>query len=280
MFYLYILMGRWYNKDMNTKSAFAGVGLLAVTAAFGQPLRTATVTVNYEGAPVANFPVPVRVSAQTIQGFDSADCAADGGDIRFVAADGTPLAFEMDRWDPSGESVFWVQLPELKKGVTFKLTYMDEGGATPLPATNIWSAVGYAGVWHLDEASGTAATSTTNDWFTGAPAGSGAANMIAETGVIGQARRLAKKAKSTSTNDRSYMTFANYSRLPITTDFTFSGWYYIRNQCGSSLYTRIVARSENGSKQGWGVQMQNAIDAMNLYDGNGKSVKTTSKVDL
>ena len=275
-------MGRWYNKDMNTKSAFAGVGLLAVTTAFGQPLRTATITVGYEGAPVANFPVPVRISPQTIQGFDSADCAADGGDIRFVAADGTPLAFEKDRWDPSGESVFWVQLPELKKGVTFKLTYMDEGGASPLPATNIWSAVGYAGVWHLDEASGTAACSTTNDWFTGTPAGEGKANMIAEDGILGQARRLAKTGSYTGslTTDRSYMTFANYSRLPITTDFTFSGWYYIRNQNGNSKYTRIVARSKNNSTTGWGVQMQDAIDAMNLYDGNGKSVKTTSKVDL
>ena len=54
----------------------------------------------------------------------------------------------------------------------------------------------------------------------------GTLHMIAEDGILGQARRLAKKGAytGTSTTDRSYMTFANYSRLPITTDFTFSGW--------------------------------------------------------
>ena len=54
---------------------------------------------------LADFPVAVRLSEGAPSGFSYADCAADGSDIRFVAAGGAQLAFDTDVWNPAGESL-------------------------------------------------------------------------------------------------------------------------------------------------------------------------------
>lgn len=258
--------------------------LLALSAALSlraTPVCSAKIEVSgYEGRALADFPVLVRVSADRFPGFTYADCAADGSDVRFVSADGEQLPFEVEDWNTQGESIFWVMPPTVEKGTTFYLTYSDESPA-PLVATNIWSASGYAGVWHMGEkcteGAEPVANSTTNaDWFGGVPmsqsnktTGAGAAGMLSEAGVAGTARKLSDGV------NKAYFKFPSYDRLALGNTFTYSGWYYIRKQLGGSLYTRVVARSENGSSKGWGCQVAKGLEnGLVLYDGNGKSVKT------
>ena len=64
---------------------------------------------------LTDFPVLVRISEAGITGFDYDDLMfkSTGDDICFVAEDGTPLAFEIDTWNPSGESLVWVKLPSM-----------------------------------------------------------------------------------------------------------------------------------------------------------------------
>ena len=58
---------------------------LAVSAVLAEPSYQARLTVQgYDGAELANFPVLVRLSSQTIKGFDGAECEDDGSDLRFV----------------------------------------------------------------------------------------------------------------------------------------------------------------------------------------------------
>ena len=42
--------------------------------------------------------------------------ASDGSDIRFIDENGEFLPFELDTWNTSGESVFWVKVPKYRQG--------------------------------------------------------------------------------------------------------------------------------------------------------------------
>ena len=90
---------------------------LAVSAALAEPSYQATLTVQgYDKAPLADFPVLVRLSPQTVDGFHHGTCKADGSDVVFVDEIGGPLDYQLDTWNPSGESLFWVKLPQPSPG--------------------------------------------------------------------------------------------------------------------------------------------------------------------
>jgi hypothetical protein len=105
----------------------------------------------YAGSsPLADFPVLVRLAADSPAGFDYARCAPGGSDLRFADADGNLLPHEIDTWDATGESLVWVGVPVLTNGTAFAMYYGsdDPGAASP---SNLWSLAGYAGVWHLSD---------------------------------------------------------------------------------------------------------------------------------
>ena len=90
---------------------------LAVSAALAASSYQAELTVQgYVGAELANFPVLVRLSPQTVDGFHHGTCKADGSDVMFVDESYEPLPYQLDTWNPSGESLFWVKLPQPSPG--------------------------------------------------------------------------------------------------------------------------------------------------------------------
>ena len=92
---------------------------LAVSAALAEPSYQATLTVQgyaEDKEPLENFPVLVRLSPQTVDGFHHGTCKADGSDVVFVDEIGGPLDYQLDTWNPSGESLFWVKLPQPSPG--------------------------------------------------------------------------------------------------------------------------------------------------------------------
>ena len=90
---------------------------LAVSAALAEPSYQAKLTVQgYTGAELANFPVLVRLSPQTEAGFAYTQCRADGSDVVFVDEIGEPINCQLDTWNPDGESLFWVKLPQPSPG--------------------------------------------------------------------------------------------------------------------------------------------------------------------
>lgn len=103
---------------------------------------------------LTNFPALVRLSAER-NGFDYAKCA-DGADLRFSDADGNLIPHEIDTWNAGGESLVWVQVPELTKTTVIKAYYGYKGAAGTLPAvtaTDVWTN-GYLAVWHMNAAEG------------------------------------------------------------------------------------------------------------------------------
>ena len=95
-----------------------------------------------------NFPVLVRLST-AISGFKYSDFYADGSDlslvdIGFVDAETNGIPYEIDTWNPSGESLVWVNLPRMTNGTEFVMWYRSSKTGKALNSDNVWAD--YTGV--------------------------------------------------------------------------------------------------------------------------------------
>ena len=68
----------------------------------------------------AGVPVPVRLAENNPGGFSYADC--DPTQMRFGDKNYDPIPFEVDTWNPQGESLVWVKVP-LAEGTKINLVY-------------------------------------------------------------------------------------------------------------------------------------------------------------
>jgi len=109
---------------------------IAITVNHGENISTA----------LEDVPVLVVLNPDRIDYDLTGD---DGDDIRFVAADGTtPLAHEIERWQPGGTSLLWVKLPSLlDDGQQFYLRFGDAAAPGQPDPTDVWN--NYLGVYHL-----------------------------------------------------------------------------------------------------------------------------------
>jgi hypothetical protein len=103
----------------NYGSANSSTGLVVGLAATfpnlsnynGMPITFSGYT---NGATLLDFPVLIRLSTN-IPGFSYAQFIApsNGADLRFTSEAGRQLFFQIDQWNPAGESQIWVQVPSL-----------------------------------------------------------------------------------------------------------------------------------------------------------------------
>ena len=243
-----------------TSILMASIALIAAVLHAAQP-ATATLTVSgYTGTEtLTNFPVLVRVPVSITRA-----CGADGGAMRFYAADGvTELAHEIDTWNYDEDSLVWVKIPELVAGTTFTMAYGGECGTRATTDADVWT--GYLGVWHLKEenANPTIKDSTANGMNGSAKAtnGSGLA-----AGRIGRARLTA------GGRDHAYGIVVDATNgIPqgavadsLGTDFTASFWM---NPQGSTVgdfsYGFLIDRrkGEYNNPGGWGVRLHDGSSA-------------------
>ena len=101
---------------------------------------------------LTNFPALIRLSA-TRNAFDYSKCQADGADVRFFDADDNLLPSEVDTWNPDGESLVWVSVPELNSDTVITVRYGNANAPAVTP-TDVWTN-GYVAVWHMNAAEGT-----------------------------------------------------------------------------------------------------------------------------
>ena len=194
---------------------------------------------------LSDVPVLVRLSS-AIEGFDYADFAAPdtGADMIFTDMEGVArYPYEIDEWHKGGESLVWVKLPELRKGTKFKLAYGNaqyaiEQSNNPnnrtLATHEVWRD--YAGVWHMNEDSGTAFDSTEHGLDALPSCGTNkladVSQMVAyENGACGRARVNATQHISAG----NYMCVPSYSALGITDKFVVSGWFHTTVFSGADL---------------------------------------------
>lgn len=94
----------------------------------------------------------------------------DGSDLGFYKSDGvTPMAFELEEWNPEGRSLLWVTLPELPAegaAESFWLFYSSGINAATDSVEDVWPD-DYRGVWHYSGVSDEIlhdSTRNRNDW--------------------------------------------------------------------------------------------------------------------
>ncbi len=136
------------------------------------------------GLSMERFPILIRLASPSKVLVQS---LAAGADLRFADPDGTPLNFQIERWDAAaGKAEVWVNVPKIDANSNKDFIIMYWGKLTARPTSNstaVFSAADkYQGVWHFDEASGGAVDATANG-FKGTPVGVIAGNA----GVIGSA---------------------------------------------------------------------------------------------
>lgn len=103
-----------------------------------------------------NFPVLLKLNSGNI---NYAATRSGGADLLFIDADLTELDYEIESWNPTGNSYVWVRIPLIDALSTTDNIWMYYGNPSAIDRQNapaVWSD-GYVGVWHLDEdPSGTA----------------------------------------------------------------------------------------------------------------------------
>ena len=253
----------------NVAVSVSAEGSAIVAAKKVLPLEVA----GYTGTEVlTNVPVLVRLST-AIEGFSYADFAdANGGDLIFTDESGSMVyPHEIDEWHTDGESLVWVKLPQMANGTRFKMAYggahtssdrlrgsLRSGDTSDRAMSHsVWSD--YAGVWHMNEDSGTAFDSTEHGLDALPSCGTNGtavtmAQMVAyENGACGRARVNSLKLSGRGNDRQNFMLVPSYDGLGIGGRFVISGWFngeYWND--GTSWSPRLISRKKDSiADSGW-----------------------------
>ena len=226
---------------------------------------------------LTNFPLAVRLSQATVSNYFTADdMRADGRDICFADTNGNLLAFEVDTWNPAGESIYWVKVPELANGTVVRCYYgRTEAAFAGNGVGTVWH--GYAGVWHVNETTdGDVAMADASG--IGIPT-TGAAISKVSNGVFGKARGTDLDDGATALGGFEAVAC---QALDLGNSFTLSGWIY-GYSCSRAQY--IAARCKNDFAAAWslgcykrGTGSRDITFSPQVKNTNGKTFSSSSFV--
>ena len=263
-----------------------------------------TITANPTEA-LKDFPMLIKINKDSPVGFDYKYAKADGSDIRFIYRDkdgnlaldvnGLPkiLEHEIDTWDPSGESVIWVKVPQYENGASVTMYWgelVDKKAPDAKDSKSVWSD--YVAVWHMDDA---------EDAKNGGKGRLGS-NTQQYTGILGKAYGNKSNAggailAATNTESTVAMNTLNGNTNPgdgedrphHSKTFTASFWVYLNGN--SSADAVLIARLNGinttqanngyGADNGWGFSFRTANNYTNIRywfkDGDGFSSGAMTK---
>ena len=212
------------------------------------------------GYEYTNFQMPVRISEDKAKGLVYDELGKDGTALAFVGEDGSLLAYDVDTWNVSGESVVWVNLPTAKNGTKFTMYWnIRDGQIAPGPKPEkVWAD--YVGVWHFNEtitsatAAATASKDATGNGLDALPTrGTHSTDlrsqMTSTSGVFGNAR-----VNSTgSYTGGNRLVLDGSDDLALGGAFVFSGWIRVDGHISGNS-ARIISRKQDwNTAGGWEV---------------------------
>jgi len=228
------------NSYGSTNSSSAMV--VGVPATFLNPSSYYAMQITFtgytNGVTLQNFPALVRISTN-IPGFSySQMVSSNGADLRFIAENGRELPFQIDQWNPNGQSQVWVQVPTITTTNDYITMLWGNSADKAMPASNTngatWTTLtgsnNFTLVYHLSQSGFPYADSTLQY-----PATSGVAPG-SSNGIIGNCAAF---------NGTSQ--FLNAGLVNMSKTFTLSAWVNIAPNASSE-------QTIWGNKQGgWNV---------------------------
>ena len=246
------------NFDNEARSEVVEVATGADTRMDTSPFAyksTATVGGYAGSTTLANFPVLVRLAANSPVGFNYDDCAEDGSDIRFTDVNGIPIPHEIDTWDPTSTSLVWVCVSKLSGTATELTMYYGAADPASLPSVtsaDVWTNANYNAVWHF---SGDAKESANG--LTVSQSSSTAPTYSATTFGVGTAFYAAGNATIGYANADAWSTLGEGSTLTVSTWAKYDG--------AANTYARMVSAMSNwANKQGWELTIQSGVDEITV----------------
>lgn len=107
-----------------------------------------------------NFPVLVILNAGRVT---YSNISADGSGIKFISSDySKEFPYEVEEWDPIGDSFFWVNIPSitsLSNSNYFWIYYSTDSNSDSTNSNSVWNN-GYLAVWHMNDIGGAIEDST------------------------------------------------------------------------------------------------------------------------
>lgn len=167
-------------------------------------------------ADLTGFPLSISLGEESADLF--AQAKTDGSDLRFAAADGAHLAYQIESWDAAGhKAALWVRLPSVKAGQILRLrAYWGKASAADSssgPAV-FGAADGFKGVWHMGSmADASASGITVQDSGTAAD----------PAGRIGAARSFPNTADAYAAKG-AYLALGNPAALNLAGVITMEAW--------------------------------------------------------
>jgi hypothetical protein len=179
-------------------------------------------------ADLKNFPLLVKLDNTN---FNFTEARGHGEDIRFKKPDGTPLSFEIERWDSlEGRAEIWVKVDTIHPFDNAQYIIMSWGDRNAVDSSNGHSvfdtANAYLGVWHLNEGGTVQRKNSAQPLYNCDPQNFN--DLSSNLGVIAHADSFS------SNNYLSTQSFPSPSR------FTMSCWVYLTSY---KQFSKILSKA-------------------------------------
>ncbi|HVV00099.1 MAG TPA: DUF2341 domain-containing protein, partial [Verrucomicrobiae bacterium] len=258
------------NGSGGADSSIATVAAIAIPtvepANFSSQMKIQFTGYNRDEA-LVNFPVLVRLSPN-VPGFSYAQFASPtGGDLRFTDASGTrAIPYEIEQWNPAGESIVWVQVPEIQGTNDFIMAYWGNPSDADAMDSNTNGAVWRGAfstkpefdlVWHLNQTNFPFLDSTLQY-----PALTGGDAPTTAAGIAGAG--VAYNGSSA---------FLDTGEIDLTNSFTLSLWINISPSV-PNIQTIWCNKPGSGTANGFAMNVNNyntTDGALRFITGNGTS---------
>ena len=175
------------------------------------------------------MPVPLRLSENNPVGFSYADC--DPTQMRFGDEKYAPIPFEVDTWNPQGESLVWVKVP-LAEGTKINLVYNGTATVANDPSA-VWGD--YTGVWHFETLDESVKVTNAQGTYPNSTAAEGIDGNVSTYSVPGEPGRFGNCFR---VNDSTGQKVGNFNKGGVWVNdagtaspvdggenFTISGWF-------------------------------------------------------
>jgi hypothetical protein len=194
--------------------------------------------------PLTNFPALIRLGEHIFSFNYATFRTTNGGDLRFFGSDGvTELNYEVESWNPAGESSVWVRVPVFTNGSSIIARWGSGPTNRPAYTTNgvVW-ANAYVGVWHFNSTNVTDST---------LPAQNASANTATATGgIVGGALNFSGTAQTTALD--------YHNSFDLASGFELQGWFKVNptDKPASGDFRTLMGKETDLNNRNWWLAMQ------------------------